>query len=1003
MNYEAFLSYSHAADGQLAPKLEQSLKRFGRWFWQSSMPVFRDETTLALTPHLWPVIKNKIDESGSFILLASPDAAKSKWVDMEVRYWLETRGPDRLFIVVTSGTVHWDQQANDFDWTVTDALPPSLKGALPNEPKWENVTAVKTSGDVSGGNPVFDKAVASLYSAITGRPLEDVIGVDVRRKQQNRALVGAGIAVTVISIVGAIGHTLYNNARSAREQANQDRHNATVALARKWLAVDDPNAAAATLVEGLSKLTVTSKDGAKYDEVVRTLTEALHASRETAIARADVELRHVAVSRDGRWMAAAGDTSVMLLDPGVPSIKAQLDVGAKIQWIGFSHDSSKLFAWSSDRMVRQWTLGEAAVATGPSTFRTGDNVTQALFDATGGRIVTLDATGTACIDQADQAASQCTVRLNAERPISDLAWMADGTAIAGVHRDGSVAVWDATTGALIGQIPIDPPTPDFDWKIVANLKSRYAMAWVEYNDANKGPEKTKGALFDLSKRTLVGRITFDSPRWIGGAAFSPDGAQLAVRTRDRAQLVDLETGKARAHIVGHTGYIRDLVFSPDSALVATASYDRSVRIWDAATGAGLQTFMAHQNRVNGLSFSADGCTLASVSLDKTLRVWSVAAGAWHRRLSEVPCDGRPRDPSGSLGSLNSGSFSRDGTFLATASADGKARVWDTRAGSLVQTLDRTVNVLAADFDPSGRYLALGEGSTVASRKPSELSIIEWRTGRVVGSVEVKGRARTAKFSPDGRHALAASGDGTARVFRFDEATGLKEERLLRHGSKPVTSASWNPDGRRIVTTSDDKKVCIWRIEADQAIEPVPDCRTLSWIVYDATWSHAGDAFATVDGDATIRIYSGEGLAKESKFKLLDDRFGVQVAFTPDDKQLVIRLNDGSLLIRDIALGRDVYELPSPVLRTTGFAVAQNGRELATVHSDGSARLLPLFSTLDDVVKVAREGLPRCLTPDQRQRYGMPWAADDRLEWCQTKWPADTKARVFRVLGRQPTP
>jgi len=521
------------------------------------------------------------------------------------------------------------------------------------------------------------------------------------------------------------------------------------------------------------------------------------------------------------------------------------------------------------------------------------------------------------------------------------------------------------------------------------------VTWVERDDNNPGPEKTHGSLFDLKGRALVRRLEFDRSRWIGGAVFSPDGKTLAVRTRDRAILVDAEAGFPRAHIVGNRGYIRDLVFSPDAATLATAAYDRSVRVWDAATGAARHNLIGHEDRVTQLAFSADGCNLTSVSLDKTLRIWSLAAAAWHRRLSEVPCDGRPRDPSKSASYLNSTRFSRDGTLVATASTDRKARVWDARTGSLVGAIERSDNVLAVDFDPSGSHVALGEGSTANARRKSELSVIEWRTGRIAGRTPLDGRARTVRFSPDGRHVLAAVGDGIAQILRFDPAIGLMRTATLSHDGSPVTSASWHPGGRRVVTTSSDKQVCLWTIDAEGAGDPARNCQRAADIVYDAAWNHAGDVLAAVDGDATIHIWRGPDLTGASKFKLLDDRFGAQVAFTPDDRHLVVRLNDGTILVRDVALGRDAYELKLPKL-TTGFAISSDGRQLATTLEDGSARILQLYLRLDELVSIARNGLPRCLTKLQRQRYSMPWSTADVPPWCQSKWPYDTKTRVFRV-------
>ena len=130
MIYKAFISYSHAADGRLAPALQSALHRFAKpWYRLRAIRVFRDKTTLAATPALWPSMEQALGESEHFLLLASPEAAASEWVQREIMYWIERRPLDRgkLLIVLTGGTLLWDGKNNDFDWTSTDALPRALE------------------------------------------------------------------------------------------------------------------------------------------------------------------------------------------------------------------------------------------------------------------------------------------------------------------------------------------------------------------------------------------------------------------------------------------------------------------------------------------------------------------------------------------------------------------------------------------------------------------------------------------------------------------------------------------------------------------------------------------------------------------------------------------------------------------------------------------------------------------------------------------------------------
>src|SRR3954454_18623500 len=88
--YAAFISYSHAVDGKLAPALQSGLHGFARPAFQlRALRVFRDEASLSANPGLWSSIEQALGESAFFILLASPEAARSPWVGRETSYWVQ--------------------------------------------------------------------------------------------------------------------------------------------------------------------------------------------------------------------------------------------------------------------------------------------------------------------------------------------------------------------------------------------------------------------------------------------------------------------------------------------------------------------------------------------------------------------------------------------------------------------------------------------------------------------------------------------------------------------------------------------------------------------------------------------------------------------------------------------------------------------------------------------------------------------------------------------------
>ena len=89
-SYDAFVSYSHAADGRLAPALQAGLQSLAKpWYRRRALRVFRDKSSLSASPELWPAIEGALSQAGHFVLVASPEAAASRWVDQEVRWWRE--------------------------------------------------------------------------------------------------------------------------------------------------------------------------------------------------------------------------------------------------------------------------------------------------------------------------------------------------------------------------------------------------------------------------------------------------------------------------------------------------------------------------------------------------------------------------------------------------------------------------------------------------------------------------------------------------------------------------------------------------------------------------------------------------------------------------------------------------------------------------------------------------------------------------------------------------
>ena len=229
MKYDAFISYSHTADGQLVPMLRNGLQRFGTpwgpFRWTNpirSLRIFQDVASLSADPALWSTIEQALTESEWFVLLASCESARSQWVDKEVELWCRDKPLNRLLIVQTGGVIAWDNAANDFDWLETDALPLRLRGIFREEPRWVDARfAHANAGKTKGADPRFHDLVAELAAPLRGVPKDDLIGEDIR--QHRRLSLWRNVALIVLTTLLVVALAAAGIARQQRNLAEQRR------------------------------------------------------------------------------------------------------------------------------------------------------------------------------------------------------------------------------------------------------------------------------------------------------------------------------------------------------------------------------------------------------------------------------------------------------------------------------------------------------------------------------------------------------------------------------------------------------------------------------------------------------------------------------------------------------------------------------------------------------------------------------------------------------------
>ena len=257
-------------------------------------------------------------------------------------------------------------------------------------------------------------------------------------------------------------------------------------------------------------------------------------------------------------------------------------------------------------------------------------------------------------------------------------------------------------------------------------------------------------------------------------AFSPDGRTLASGSWDRTiRLWDAETGQPLQTLEEHTDGVRSVVFSPDGRTLASGGYDNILRLWDAETGQHKPALEGHTDYIRSVVFSPDGRTLASGSYDRTLRVWDAETGELLRTLE------------GHTNGVLSVAFSPDGSTLASGSYDRTLRVWDAETGELLRTLEGPMDdVNSVAFSPDGHTLVSGGYVNTIRFYDDTLRLWDAKTGQHLQTLRGHRHAvASVAFSPDGSMLASGSYDKTIQVWELTPATPTVEP------SQPVTPAN----------------------------------------------------------------------------------------------------------------------------------------------------------------------------------------------------------------------
>jgi WD40 repeat protein len=464
-------------------------------------------------------------------------------------------------------------------------------------------------------------------------------------------------------------------------------------------------------------------------------------------------------------------------------------------------------------------------------------------------------------------------------------------------------------------------------------------------------------------------------------AFSPDpdGRQIALASDGLVELLDAKATPATLvfpPIHCHGGQVYTVAFSPGGQYLASGGLDRTLRLWDRATGQEIRGFFGHEGFVRGLAFSPDGRWLLSASEDFSLKLWEVASGY------------NLTDFHGHQGFTNCVAFSPDGQRIASGGQDQAVKLWLATPSSqpIFTEHDGVVSGLA--FSPDGRRVVSGSGNFATQGR-----LIRWdatTARRLLTFPGVSPFVNAVALRRGGRHDAAAYSDGTVRVW--DAVTGELVRPLPGHVSN-AADVVYSPDGRWLASASGDRfdtmkpgEMKLWDADTGQEI------RTFgghSAGVYGVAFSLDGRWLASACADGTVRIWdTGDPVGKPREMPRHAGEVR-RVVFLPNGRLASAGGKSGEfgeVKIRDLSTER-ALELSGHTGLVWGLAASPDGRRLATGSDDRTIKLwdtttgeevLTLRGHTAGVLCVAFSPDGRSLASGSIDRTGRVWSTSQPM-------------------------
>ncbi|KAG0041642.1 hypothetical protein BGZ83_001517, partial [Gryganskiella cystojenkinii] len=398
-------------------------------------------------------------------------------------------------------------------------------------------------------------------------------------------------------------------------------------------------------------------------------------------------------------------------------------------------------------------------------------------------------------------------------------------------------------------------------------------------------------------------------------AYSPSSQQIASGSSDKTvRLWNAQTGAPGPILSGHTGIVYSVTYSPSGQQIASGSRDWTVRLWDAQTGAPGHILSGHIGVTRSVTYSPSGHQIASGSEDMTVRLWDAQTGVPGPVLS------------GHTGSVRSVTYSPSGLQIASGSEDSTVRLWDAQTGALAHILSgHTTWVYSVSYSPSGQQIASGS---------EDKTVRLWDAQTGVPGPILSGHTATVRsviYSPSGHQIASGSYDNTVRLW--DSQTSASRPILNCH-TDTVNSVTYSPSGQQIASGSDDHTARLWDVQTGAS---GPILRGHIDRVRSVTYSPSSHQIASGSSDSTVRLWDAQTGAPGPVLNGHTSSV-YSVTYSPSGLQIASGSSDRTVRLWDAQSGAPGLTLYGHTDEVWSVAYSPSGHKIASGSDDKTVRL-----------------------------------------------------------------